>query len=99
MEALFLAVSEFAVGAQHDLEMARQIFLAEQVGDAANAGALIGGNLQQRRILTCDLGYRDIAQEAQQLARKVRGTVALKQGKNESKDASTAAALAGPAAD
>jgi len=41
MEALFLAISEFAMGAQHDLQMARQVFLAEQVGNTAGAGTLI----------------------------------------------------------
>ncbi len=42
VEALFLAVSKFSVGAQHDLQMPRQVFLAEQFGDAAHAGAFVG---------------------------------------------------------
>ena len=77
MEALFLAVSEFPMSAQHDLQMPRQVFLAEQIGDAAHAGALIGGNLQERRVFARDLRHRDIAQEAHQLAREMRGTVAF----------------------
>ena len=77
VEALFLAVSEFSMGAQHDLQMAGQVFFGEQIGDAADAGALIGRNLQQRRVLACDLRHRDIAQEAHQLAREMRGTVAF----------------------
>src|SRR6202795_2870314 len=77
MEALFLAVSEFSMGAQHDLQMPRQVFLAEQLGDAANAGALVGRNLQQARVLARDFRYGHIPQEAYQLAREMRGTVAF----------------------
>src|ERR1700732_3987041 len=51
METLFLAVSEFSMGAQHDLQMARQVFLAEELGDAAHAGAFIGRNLQRPEAL------------------------------------------------
>src|ERR1700730_4204806 len=40
MEALLLLVSQFAVGAQHDLQMAREIFLAEQFRDTLYALAL-----------------------------------------------------------
>ncbi len=77
VEALFLPVSEFRMRAQHDLQMARQVFLGEQLGDAAYAGALIGRNLQQRRVLARNLRYGGIPEEAQELARKVRGAVSF----------------------
>ena len=64
VEALLLTVSEFSVGAQHDLQMPRQVFFAEQVGDAARTGSLVGRNLQQRRVFARDLRHRDISQEA-----------------------------------
>ena len=75
VEALFLAVSEFSMGAQHDLQMAGQVFFGEQIGDAGDAGAFIGGNLEERRILASDFRYGDIAQEAHQLAREMGGAV------------------------
>ena len=73
MEALLLPVAEFAVGAQHDLQMAGQVFFAEQVGDAADAGPLVAGNLQQVRIFAGDFRDQGVAQEADQLAAKCAG--------------------------
>ena len=77
VEALFLPVSKFRVRAQHDLQMPRQVFLAEKLGDAADAGAFIGRNLQQRRVLARDLRHRGIPEKAQKLARKMRGAVSF----------------------
>ena len=37
VEALFVFVSQFAVSAQHDLQMARQVFFAEKFRDAGDA--------------------------------------------------------------
>ena len=79
MEALLLPVSKLAMRTQHDLQMAGQLFFCEQSRDAAHTRPLVGRNLQQRRILPRDLGYRHITQEAHQLARKVCGTVAFAQ--------------------
>jgi hypothetical protein len=42
MKTLFLAVAKFGVGAQHDLQMPRQVFFAEQLGDAGDASAFVG---------------------------------------------------------
>ena len=41
VEALLLLVAEFAVGAQHDLQMAGEILFAEEGGDAGGACALV----------------------------------------------------------
>ncbi len=75
VEALLLAVSEFSMGAQHDLQMPCQVFLAEEFGDTAHAGALVGRNLQEPRVFARDFRHRDIPQEAHQLAREMGGTV------------------------
>ena len=77
VEALLLLVSQFAVSAQHDLQVAREIFFAEQFGDAGNAFAFFAGNLQQGRILAGDLGDGRIAQEANHLAGEVRRAVSF----------------------
>ena len=77
MEALLLLVPQLAVRAQHDLQMARQIFFAEQFGNARDAFALFAGNLQQARILARDLGDGRVAQKANHLPGEVRGTVPL----------------------
>ena len=52
METLFLFVAELAVGAQHDLQMAREVFFAEQFGYTRDAFAFFAGNLQQGRVLS-----------------------------------------------
>ncbi len=77
VKALLLLVTQFAVGAQHDLQMARQIFFAEQFRDALHALALFTRYLQQGRVLTRNLGDGRIAQEAHHLAREVRRAVAF----------------------
>ena len=59
MKALFLPVAEFAVRAQHDLQMPRQIFLAEQLGDAGDARPLFAGDLQQGGI-SCPRFWRPL---------------------------------------
>ncbi len=75
MEALFLAVSEFCMSAEHDLQMPGQVFFGEEIGDAGGAGTFIGGNLEEWRILASDFRYGDVAQEADQLAREMGGAV------------------------
>src|SRR2546423_4343386 len=77
METLLLLVSQFAVGAKHDLEMAGEILFGEEIGDTGDAFALLAGNLKQRRILSGDFRDGRVAQEADHLTGKVRGTVAL----------------------
>ena len=77
VEALFLFVSQFAVSAKHDLQMAREIFFAEPFGDTSDALALFAGNLQQGRIFAGDFRDRGVAQETDHLAGEVRGAVAF----------------------
>ena len=77
MEALLLLVTQLTVRAQHDLQMARQVFFAEQFGDPSHAFTLFAGNLQQVRILARDLGDSRITQEANHLPREVGRTVSL----------------------
>ena len=75
MEALFLLESQFPMGAEHDLQVAGEIFFAKQIGNAANAVAFLAGNLQQGRILAGDLRDCGVAQETHHLAGEVRGAV------------------------
>ena len=41
MESLLLLVAEIAVGAQHDLQKARQVLFAESLGHSGHAGAFV----------------------------------------------------------
>src|SRR5437588_5860182 len=75
MEALFLLVTQFAMGAQHDLQMAGQILLAEQFGYALHALAFFARNLQQRRILARNLSDGGIAEESHHLPGEMRGAM------------------------
>ena len=77
VETLFLLVSQLAVSAEHDLQMAREIFFAEHFGDAGDALALFTGNLQQGGIFAGDFRDRGVAQEAHHLAGEVGGAVAF----------------------
>ena len=77
MKALLLPVSQFAVSAEHDLQVPRQLFFGKQFGNAAYTRSLIGRYLEQRRVFAGDLRYRDVAQESHQLAREMRRTVAF----------------------
>ena len=77
VEALFLLVSQLAMGAEHDLQVAGEIFFAEQFGDAGDALAFFAGNLQQGGIFAGNFRDRDIAQEAHHLAGEMRGAVAF----------------------
>src|SRR4029077_4254492 len=71
MEALLLLVTQLAMSAQHDLQMASQVFLAERFSNASNPVTFFAGDLQQSRALACDLGNRGIAQEAHHLPSKM----------------------------
>ena len=77
METLFLLVSQFAVGAEHDLQVSREIFFAEQIGDAGDALAFFTGNLEQGGIFAGNFRHRGVAQEADHLTGEVSGTVAF----------------------
>ena len=72
VESLLLLVAELAVGAQQDLQEAGQVFLAEFFRHAGDARALVGRDLQQRRIGAANFGDHGIPQEADQLPREVR---------------------------
>ena len=77
VKTLFLLVSQFAVSAKHDLEMAGEVFFAEPIGDAGNAFAFFTGNLEQGGIFAGDFRDRGVAQEANHLTGEVSGTVAF----------------------
>ena len=77
MEALLLPIAKFAVGSEHDLQVACEVFFAEQFGNAANTRALVGRNLQEWRIVAGNLGNRDVAQKTNQLTREMSGAVAF----------------------
>ena len=47
VETLFLAISEFVEGAEHDGEEAGEVFFGEEGGGARRAVALLGGNLRR----------------------------------------------------
>ena len=47
VEALFLAVAQLVEGAEHGLEEAGELFLAEEGGGAGGAALLVGGDLQE----------------------------------------------------
>ena len=76
MEALLLAVIQIVEGAQHDLQIARQLFFGKQQRRARGAGALVGGDLQQLSLLAAQLGHERIAQVAHHLPRQRRRAVA-----------------------
>src|SRR5664280_2001754 len=71
MEALLLLVAQIAMGTQHDLHEARQVLLAEAFRHARYTGALVGGNLEHRRIAPRHFGHHHVPQEAQHLPGKV----------------------------
>ena len=75
MEALLLAVIQIVEGAQHDLQVARQIFFGEQQRSACRACPLVGGDLQQLGLLAVELGHQRVAQVAHHLARQRRGAM------------------------
>jgi hypothetical protein len=77
VKALLLLVSQFAVRAQHDLQMPREIFFAKQFRHALHALAFFAGDLQQGRVFAGNLGDGGIAQEAHHLPREVRRAVAF----------------------
>ena len=77
METLFLLVAQLAMSAEHDLQVAREIFFAEQIRDARDAFALFAGNLEQGGVFAGDLGDRGVAQEADHLTREVSRAVAF----------------------
>ena len=49
VEALLLAVAEFVEGAEHGLEEASELFLAEEGGGAGGAALFFGGDLEELR--------------------------------------------------
>jgi hypothetical protein len=61
METLLLLVSEFAMRTQHDLQVTREIFLAEHLGHASDTLAFFAGNLQEGRIFARDFCHRGVA--------------------------------------
>ena len=75
METLFLFVSQFAVSAEHDLQVTGKIFFAEPFGDAGDALAFFARNLQQGRIFAGDFCDGGVAQKADHLAREVSRAV------------------------
>ena len=77
VKALLLLVSQFAVGSEHDLQMACEILFAEQCRDALDALPLLTRYLQQGRVFTRDLRDGRITQEAHHLAREVCRAMAL----------------------
>ena len=68
MKALLLAVVQVVEGAQHNLQIARQLLLGKQEGGAGGAGALVAGDLQQLSLFAAKLGHQRIAQVADHLA-------------------------------
>ena len=70
MEALLLAVIQIVEGAQHDLQIARDLFLGKEQRRARRASALIGGDLQQLGLFAAQLGHQRVAQVANHLARQ-----------------------------
>src|SRR5277367_5580912 len=77
MKALLLLVSQFAVRAEHDLQMAGEIFFTEQGGNPLYALTLLARNLQQGRVLSCNFRDSCIAQKSNHLACEVSGAVAF----------------------
>ena len=76
MEALFLPVVQLVKGAQHDVEVAGQIFFCEEQGGAGGAGAFVGGDLQQLGGFAAETAMSAVAQIANQLPCELRGAVA-----------------------
>src|SRR5579864_3756 len=77
MEALLLFVSELAMSAQHDLQVAGEVFFPKKIRDPCDAFALFAGNLQEHRIFASDLGHRSVAQESDHLTREMSGAMAF----------------------
>ena len=77
MEALLLLVSQFTMSAQHDLQVASEIFFGEHFCYSSDALAFFAGDLEQRGIFARDFGDGGIAQETYHLSGKVGGAVPL----------------------
>ena len=76
MKPLLLPVIQIVECAQHDLQIARQLFLAEQHCRARRSRPLIGRNLQQFGLLATQLRHQRVAQVANQLPGQRLRTVA-----------------------
>ena len=86
VEALLLAIAQLVEGAQHDLEEAGELLLAEEGGGAGGSALLVGGDLQELAAEAFgglafgrelgDLGDEGVAQVADALAGELRGGVA-----------------------
>ena len=70
VEALFLPVVQIVEGAQHDLQVARDLFFREEKGSACGAGALVGGDLEEFGLLAAELGHERVTEVAHDLARE-----------------------------
>ena len=70
MEALLLAVVQIVECAQHNLQIARDLFFAKEHCGARSAGALVARNLQQFGLLAADFCHQRIAQVANHLPGK-----------------------------
>jgi hypothetical protein len=57
VEALLLPVIQIVKGTQHDLQIARDLFLAEQQRRARGASPLVAGDLQQFGLFAAQLGH------------------------------------------
>ncbi len=79
VEALLLAVSQLAVGAQHNLQVPRQVFLAEQFRRPRYPLPLVARNLQQRRLSPGHFGDHGVAQKPHQLPREMGRIMSLGQ--------------------
>ena len=77
MKSLLLAIPEFRVGAQHNLQMPRQVFFRKEICDARNAISLVRRNLQQGGVAACNLRYHGIPQKSHQLLGKVHRVLAF----------------------
>src|ERR1700756_4569568 len=77
MEALLLFVAQFTMRTQHDLQVASEVFLTKEVGDASNALPFFAGNLQERRILARNLGDGRVAQKTYGLTGEMCGAVSF----------------------
>ncbi len=67
VKTLLLPVIQIVKGAQHDLEIARDLLFAEEHSGARGAGTLVGGDLQQLSLLAAELGHQGVAQVANDL--------------------------------
>ena len=75
MKALFLAITQLTVRAQHDLEMTCQVFFAEQFGHTRYTFTFVAGNLQQGGIGASYFGYYGVAKKSDHLTREMSRTV------------------------